>query len=162
VFQDLNSRKKIGSARIIDGLYYFEDEVSKDKRLQGLSSISSNLVKDEIMLWHYRLGHPNFLYLKKLFPTLFKGIGCSLFNCEHYILSKSHRSNYPSKTYQPSRPFYLIHSDVWGPSRIPTFSNEKWFVTFIDDHTRLCWVYLMTDKFEVKTVFQNFYNMIEN
>ena len=57
--------------------------------------------------------------------------------------------------------FYLIHSDVWGPSKITTSSGKKWYVTFIDDHTRLCWVYLLSDKSEVTKIFQDFYNMVE-
>ena len=35
-------------------------------------------------------------------------------------------------------------------------------MTFIDDHTRLCWIYLMHDKSEVENLFKSFYNMIEN
>lgn len=34
-------------------------------------------------------------------------------------------------------------------------------VTFIDDHTRLCWVYLMKDKYEVPEIFKCFSKMIE-
>ena len=56
IFQKQSSRKMIGSARMIDGLYYFEDKDSKNKEAQGLSSISSIPDKDQIMLWHYRLG----------------------------------------------------------------------------------------------------------
>ena len=37
--------------------------------------------------------------------------------------------------------FYLFYSNVWGPSKVTTISGKKWFVTFIDDHTRLCWVF---------------------
>ena len=62
----------IGRAKLIDDLYFFEDEESKNKEAQGFSSISTQ-VKDQIMLWHHRLGHPSFPYLKKLFPSLFKG-----------------------------------------------------------------------------------------
>ena len=66
----------IDSAKLIDGLYFFEDEESKNKEAQGFSNISTQ-VKDQIMLWHYRLGHPSFPYHKKLFPSLFKGLICS-------------------------------------------------------------------------------------
>ena len=34
-------------------------------------------------------------------------------------------------------------------------------MTFIDDHTRLCWVYLMREKSEVEGVFKEFYTMIK-
>ena len=39
--------------------------------------------------------------------------------------------------------------------------EKKWFVTFIDDHTRLCWVFLISEKSEVAHILQNFYNMIK-
>ena len=26
---------------------------------------------DEVMFWHFCLGHPNFVYLEKMFPQLF-------------------------------------------------------------------------------------------
>lgn len=70
--------------------------------------------------------------------------------------------SFKSNVYFASKPFYLIHSDVWGPSKIKTMSGKKWFVTFIDDHTRLCWVYLMEKKSEVEQRFQDFFNMINN
>lgn len=126
------------------------------------SSISSNSARDQIMLWHLRLGHPSFPYLKYLFPDLFKNVDCTTFQCESCFLSKSHRVSYKALTYRASKPFYLIHSDVWGPSKINTLTGKKWFVTFIDDHTRLCWVYLMKEKSEVEGLFKDFYNMVEN
>ncbi|RVW21087.1 Retrovirus-related Pol polyprotein from transposon RE1 [Vitis vinifera] len=48
--------KTIGSARMINGLYYFEDNLPSNKIAQGLSSISSLSVRDQIMVWHCRLG----------------------------------------------------------------------------------------------------------
>jgi len=76
--------------------------------------------------------------MKRLFPELFKGMDCSSFQCESCILAKNHRSTYLPKPYQASKPFYIIHSDVWGPSKISTLSEKRWYVTFIDDHTWLC------------------------
>jgi len=55
----------------------------------------------------------------------------------------------------------MIHSDVWGPSRISTMFGKRWFVTFIDDHTRLSWVFLLKGKSEVKNVFETFHVMVE-
>ena len=45
-------------------------------------------VSDEIRLWHWHFGRPNFPYLKRLFPSLFKNINMSQFNCEVCELAK--------------------------------------------------------------------------
>ncbi|KAA0042115.1 Retrovirus-related Pol polyprotein from transposon TNT 1-94 [Cucumis melo var. makuwa] len=55
----------------------------------------------------------------------------------------------------------LIHTDVWGPSKVTTSSEKRWFVTFIDDHTRLTWIFLISDKSEVTSSFRDFYHTIE-
>ena len=73
-------------------------------------------IYDKIMIWHFRLGYPSFIYLKHLFPTLFKNIDCSSFNCESCYLSKSYCVPYLSKSYHAFKPFYLIHIDVWDLS----------------------------------------------
>ena len=62
--------------------------------------------------------------------------------------------------YQPLKPFLLLHTNVWGPSRISTQSGKKWFVIFIEDQARVCWVYLLKENKEVESVFQNFYTMV--
>ncbi|KAA0042054.1 myosin-9 isoform X2 [Cucumis melo var. makuwa] len=71
-------------------------------------------------------------------------------SCSSLSRAKQHRVSFPSQPYKPTQPFNLIHSDVWGPSKVTTSSKKRWFVTFIDDHTRLTWVYLITDKSEFR------------
>ena len=96
------------------------------------------------MIWHCRLGHPSFPYLKKLFPSLFKNN--DVFECEVCQLAKHMCSNFPAKPYTASQPFALIHSDI----------------TFIDDHTHVCWVYLLKEKSEAAKTFKDFHSMIQN
>lgn len=55
----------------------------------------------------------------------------------------------------------VIHSDVSGPSKVTTLSGSRWFVTFIDDCTRMTWLYLMTSKGELNLLFQKFHKMVE-
>lgn len=62
-----------------------------------------------------------------------------------------------SEPYKASKPFYLLHIDVSGHSKITTHSGKGWFVTFIDDHTHLSWVYLVQTKSGVKDNFKHFY-----
>ena len=54
----------------------------------------------------------------------------------------------------------VIHYDVWGPSKVPTLSGLRWFVTFIDDCTRMTWLCLIKTKDEVNLLFENFHKMI--
>ena len=58
-------------------------------------------------------------------------------------------------------PFDLIHSNVWGPSPVPTSSGHGWFVVFVDDYTRMTWLYLLKHKDEVFAVFQSFHTMVQ-
>ena len=75
--------------------------------------------------------------------------------------SKQTRSTYPKQSYKSSHPFAMIHSDVWGPFRVNTVIGARWFVLFIDDYTRVCWVFLMKEKFEVSKIFKNFHKMVQ-
>ena len=84
VFHDLISGQIIGSAKQSGGLYYFEDEPETRHQSGPISSsikiffVSNN--KDGIMLWHLRLGHPSFKYLKALFRKLFERKDISSFS----------------------------------------------------------------------------------
>ena len=89
-FQELGSGKTIGSAREIKGLYYFDNGAIREEQVQVAKKV--HFVSDEIRLWHWRLGHPNYPYLKRLFPSLFKNINLSQFNCEVCELAKHQRS----------------------------------------------------------------------
>ena len=75
---------------------------------------------------------------------------------------KTQACTFPSSNKKSTFPFYLVHNDVWGPSPIPNVSGAHWFVTFIDDYTRVTWVFLLKHKSEVNNVFQNFFSLIKN
>ena len=88
-------------------------------------------------MWHRRLGHLSFGHLKKLQPQLYSGLSNLDFHCEVCELAKSHRIPYLPSLHKSLEPFAVIHSDVWGPAKIPSFSNARYFVTFIDECTRM-------------------------
>lgn len=113
------------------------------------------------MLWHRQLGHPNFLYLKCLFPYLFCNKELVNFQCEVCQLAKHHHATFNTQPYKSSIPLLMIHSDIWGPSRIKNQNSFKWFIALIDDHTRMCWVYLMKEKSDSAQVFKKFHVMVQ-
>ena len=40
--------------------------------------------------------------------------------------------------------------------KLQQFLEKKWFLTLIDDHTRVCWVYLLKKKSNAKQIFKKF------
>ena len=44
---------------------------------------------------------------------------------------------------------------------LPLFLIKKWFISFIDDQNRVCWIYFLRDKSEVAQFFENFNAMIQ-
>jgi hypothetical protein len=120
----------IGHARERDGLYYLEapsqSSITKGKLPHFFfvsEHFSSN--KEKVWLHHCRLGHPSFRVIKILFPSLFKGLNVESFHCEVCELAKHKRVSFPVSNKRSSIPFYLIHSDIWGPSTIPNVSGAR-------------------------------------
>ena len=125
----------------------------------SISVVSSNN-ESAIMLQHYRLGHPSFLYLEKLFPSLFKDKNPKFVQCEICQFSKLVRNTYPNQPYKASYPFSIIHIDIWWPSKVNNVSRARWFVSFVDDH-RTTQIFLMKEKSKAGPIFQNFNSMVQ-
>ena len=49
----------------------------------------------------------------------------------------------PRINQRASAPFELVHSDVWGPCPVLSLTGFKYFVTFVDDFSRITWLHLM-------------------
>ena len=97
-----------------------------------------------------------------MFPHLFQGIDISGFHCETCEFAKHIRVSFPISNKRSSHPFHLIHSDIWGPSTIPNVSGARWFVSLIDNCTRVTWIFLLKQKFDVSKIIPNFHSMVQN
>jgi transposase InsO family protein len=154
-------RKMIGSGSLKDGLYYLDSQPDTHGRLiQAYHTVRADDSAARIWLWHQRLGHLSFLILQQMFPALFLHNNVSKFQCETCELSKHHRVSFSPSINNSDAPFVLVHTDVWGPSRVVSLFGYRWFVSFIDDFSRTTWVYLLKDKSDMFSVFQMFYKMV--
>ncbi|KAK8951274.1 hypothetical protein KSP39_PZI003194 [Platanthera zijinensis] len=158
LFQDILSKEIIGRGTRRGGLYYLDD--FSPGKANYMHHQTSNQER-QIWLWHRRLGHPSFSYLRHLLPNLFSHVRHVDFNCDTCIKAKSQRASYSASLNKTNTPFALIHSDMWGPSPIPTSTGHRWFVIFVDDCTRMTWLYPLKTKDEVFTVFQTFHVMVQ-
>ena len=56
----------------------------------------------------------------------------------------------------------LVQSDVFGPMPTTSMNGSRYFLTFIDDYSRYCWIYFLKHKFEVFENFKVFKGLVEN
>ena len=154
-FQDLKTKRMIGGGYEKNGLYYLQEQ--QQQQSSSPSALHSTVTPYQ---WHCRLGHPSSANLRKLVPSL---PSFSPFNCDTCELSKHRRVSFPLRTESPCvEPFALVHSDIWGPSRTTSLCGARYFVTFIDDFSRLTWVYLLKDRSQLFSVFSIFHAEIVN
>ena len=97
-----------------------------------------------------------------MFLGLFKGFDLGQFHYDVCEPAKHKHVSFPISNTRASMPFTLIHSDVWGPSTVHNIFGARWFVSFIDNCTRVSWVFLLKQKSNVNFTFQNFFHMVKN
>jgi transposase InsO family protein len=56
----------------------------------------------------------------------------------------------------------LIHSDVCGPMTVASLNRYLYYVLFIDDHSRMTWIYFLKTKDGVLARFEEFKAQVEN
>jgi hypothetical protein len=59
-------------------------------------------------------------------------------------------------------PLDLMHFDLCEMNRIFTNGGKRYFITFIDDSTRFCYVYLLKSKDEGLHYFKTYKAEVEN
>jgi transposase InsO family protein len=121
-------------------------------------------VCDETYLWHSRLCHVNFGCLMRLanmsLIPKFNHIKGS--KCHACVQSKQTRK--PHKAAEPRNlaPLELVHSDLCEMNGVLTKGGKRYFMTFIDDCTRFCYVYLLKTKDEALNYFKAYKAEAEN
>jgi transposase InsO family protein len=156
------SKKIIGRAvRVANKLYQLtltrqprpSPVVTASAPRQALTASQST---DFIQQWHHRLGHVNHETVRQVFTqhmgkdtdSILSGRSLSPTHsnnpppaCNACHLGKSHRASLPKVSTSHSKaPLELVHTDICGPFRIPSFGGARYFILFIDDYSRYVWV----------------------
>lgn len=83
--------------------------------------------------------------------------------CEHCVFGKLHHSKFPKKgVHQRKETLDYIHSDCWGPARVESIAGHRYFLSIIDDYSRMTWVIMMKHKSEAFKKFKQWKILIEN
>jgi hypothetical protein len=60
-----------------------------------------------------------------------------------------------NKTWRASEKLQLVHTNFCGPMKTLSFNGSCYYIAFIDEFSRMCWVYYMKSKFQVVDFFGN-------
>ena len=82
--------------------------------------------------------------------------------CESCIMGKQRRKSFPKGVSWRASVFLdLIHTDICGPMKTPSLGSKRYFLIFIDDFSRMTWVYFLKEKSEAFTIFKKFKVLVE-
>ncbi|KAI3719915.1 hypothetical protein L6452_20821 [Arctium lappa] len=148
VMQKLYTKNLIGAGECKRGLYRM-----------GVFEQSRKAMVTTGDIWHKRLGHASNEKLTKI-----ESLSSFSFNKQCDSCSKSKRTRLPfsNSEIKTSGCFELLHCDIWGKYRTLSLSGAGYFLTIVDDFSRVVWVFLLKFKHEASKHLMNFHKMIKN
>lgn len=147
-----------------NGTYRIKSILKGKKHLVNSAERSGMSKKER---WHRMLGHVNFKYLEILgkeqlvtgIPNEFEK---ELLKCRVCIESKMHNLPFKNNRTKAKEIMEIIHTDVCGPFKTTGFNGENYFISFIDDYSKIARIYCIKSKDEVFDSFVQFVNEAEN
>ena len=116
-------------------------------------SARDSSTQQNYQLWHERLGHRAFGALDKTADIVNgmvlngnKPVGASCPGCQ---LGKGHRSPFPPSVSRATKPFELIHADLFGPTQTATPTGARFGSIIRDDYSGTIFFYSLAHKSDV-------------
>ena len=153
----------VGRGYMTDGMFKLNTMTIVPKNSMNEKGESSVYIVDSSILWHGRLGHVNYGSLKRMvnlecLPKIAFDPNHKCLICVEAKMTKVPFKNVERNT----EPLGLIHTDICDLKFIQTKGGKKYFITFIDDSSRYCYVYLLRSKDEAVEVFKHYNLEVEN
>ncbi|GJR13545.1 putative reverse transcriptase domain-containing protein [Tanacetum coccineum] len=70
-------------------------------------------------------------------------------------MTKQTRDPFPLNEHQTKVLGQIVHLDVWGSYKVQSKEGFKYFLTVVDDYTRVAWVFLLRGKMKTAFINQN-------
>jgi histone deacetylase 1/2 len=157
--KDPITKEVLLSSQSNDGLYI----LSKSSTISIPQAYCSSYISASANLWHRWLSHTTSCIFNLLFSKnkIVRTSRCFLAQCQACLLGKSSRLPLRPTSHKTTAPLDLIFSDIWGPA--PLFSSDgfRYFIIFIDVHTKHIWYYLLIVKSDVFSIFHRFQTLVK-
>ena len=123
--------------------------------------------EDESWLWHKRMGHIHFdnlvnigkkKYVREM-QEITKPSNVVWKHCQH---GKKTKLEFNTKEYSTKKPLEIVHTNLCGTMREKGMEGEVYFMLFLDDYTRMTWVFFLKKKSKACECFKIFKGMVGN
>lgn len=155
-----------------DIVYYINGRsASEGAESNNNTALLARTAKETPELWHRRFAHLGYDNLAKLqrnnmvtginitadaFKTASQGT-----LCEPCVMGKQHRLPFPTSESSTSRPLELLHTDLCGPLPVTSTGGSDYFVTILDDYTKLSIVCPLASKSDTAAAVRDTILMLE-
>lgn len=153
----------IGKGYLHEGLFKLSTECisANNGNDNSVDAFSYNVESCDV--WHGRLGHVNFNTVKRManLDMIPKHAIDTKKKCEICVQYKQPRKPFKSVD-RNSDILELVHTDCCEFNGVTTRDHKRYFISFIDDCSRYCYVYLLKTKDEALDKFIAFKSEAEN
>ncbi|GJY59884.1 putative ribonuclease H-like domain-containing protein [Tanacetum coccineum] len=99
--------------------------------------------------------------------NLVRGLPSKIFENDHSCVAcqkeKQHKASYKTKLVNSiSRPLYMLHMDLFGPTNVKSLMKKSYCLVVADDFSRFSWVFFFATKDETSGILKTFITEIEN
>lgn len=161
--KDSETYKVKGEGLVSNGLYHLSNQssaVMSTKVTQQCLSVNKSSLLDQYTLWHNRLGHAPISKLKYI-ECVSPYTSVSEQVCLTCPMAKFVKLPFSASESCASKAFELIHTDIWGPYKVPTRKKFKYFLTIVDDYSRMTWIYLLQHKSDFLKTLEMFHCFVQ-
>ncbi|XP_057432497.1 uncharacterized protein LOC130725270 [Lotus japonicus] len=158
---DSNGEVVMRGTRSKDNCYMW---TSQDK---AMSSKCLSTVKEEVILWHQKLGHLNPKGMKMIISTeAIMGLPKLKIKedriCGECQVGKQTKASHKKLQQVPtSRTLELLHMDLMGPMQVESLGGKRYAFVCVDDFSRYTWVNFIAEKSDTFSVFKELCQQIK-
>ena len=137
--------------------------LNEDEQALTVQKVLSIQKPDDMILWHYRLGHLSYENMRKLKSedVIFNNKATEKDFCKSCALGKS--TKLPHRPIEKKNNNHItIHSDLVGPMQTKSIGSKEYILTYLCSQTEYSFVYFLKFKSEQFEKFKEFKAHYEN
>ncbi|GAU30708.1 hypothetical protein TSUD_39320 [Trifolium subterraneum] len=134
-----------------------------NNKVQCNNALSNEHLASSFYKWHLRLGHAH----SRAVQTVLNWCKIPFSNKESVALciacavGKSHTLYAPLSNTVYTKPFEVIHCDLWGPAPFVSYYGYSYYIAFVDTYTKYTWIYFLNQKSDALKAFNQFLTLIQ-